>query len=60
MDYAKSLLGGGLSVSEAATHLGFANPFHFSAVFRRVHGWPPSHAGIGMGTAGPGMATKPA
>lgn len=60
MDYAKSLLGGGLSVSEASTHLGFANPFHFSAVFRRVHGWPPSHAGIGMGTAGPGMATTPA
>ncbi len=59
MDYAKSLLGGGLSVSAAASHLGFANPFHFSAVFRRVHGWPPSHAGIGMEPAAPGMAGGP-
>lgn len=58
MDYARSLLAGGLSVSEASNHLGFANPFHFSAVFRRVHGRPPSHAGIGMGAAGPGMATR--
>ena len=59
MDYARSLLAGGLSVSEASSHLGFANPFHFSAVFRRVHGRPPSHAGIGMGSAGGGMATEP-
>ncbi len=56
MQYAKSLLAGGLGVSEAADHLGFANPFHFSAVFRRVHGRPPSRAGIGMPTAEPGMA----
>ncbi len=56
MSYAKSLLAGGLGVTEAADHLGFANPFHFSAVFRRVHGRPPSRAGIGMEVAGPGMA----
>ncbi len=59
MHYAKSLLAGGLSVSETSVHLGFANPFHFSAVFHRVHGRPPSHAGIHMGSAGPGMAAAP-
>lgn len=56
MDYAKSLLAGGMGVAAAATHLGFANPFHFSTVFRRVHGRPPSHAGTDMDPAAPGMA----
>lgn len=59
MEHARYLLAGGMSVAAAAEHLGFANPFHFSAVFRRVHGRPPSHAGIGMDPAGTGMATAP-
>jgi AraC-like DNA-binding protein len=59
MEHARYLLAGGMSVAAAAEHLGFANPFHFSAVFRRVHGRPPSHAGIGMPPAGAGMATPP-
>lgn len=32
----------GLSVKEASEELGFANPFHFSRVFRRLMGHPPS------------------
>jgi AraC-like DNA-binding protein len=59
MEHARYLLAGGMSVAAAAEHLGFANPFHFSAVFRRVHGRPPSLAGIGMDPAGTGMATAP-
>lgn len=32
----------GLRVNEASDALGFANPFHFSRVYRRVMGHPPS------------------
>jgi AraC-like DNA-binding protein len=32
----------GLSVKEAASRLGFADPFHFSRIFRRAIGVPPS------------------
>jgi AraC-like DNA-binding protein len=57
MHYARSLLAsGGMSVSAVASHLGFANPFHFSTVFKRIIGLPPSQAGIDMPTAGTGMA----
>jgi AraC-like DNA-binding protein len=58
MSYARSLLAGGMGVAAAAAHLGFANPFHFSAVFRRVWGRPPSHAGSDMPTAAHGMASR--
>ncbi len=56
MEHARHLLVAGSSVTETALLLGFANPFHFSAVFRRVSGHPPSHAGIDMRPAGAGMA----
>jgi AraC-like DNA-binding protein len=32
----------GLSVKEVSDALGFSNPFHFSRVFKRVVGVPPS------------------
>jgi AraC-like DNA-binding protein len=32
----------GQSVKEVSEALGFANPYHFSRVFKRVHGRPPS------------------
>jgi AraC-like DNA-binding protein len=32
----------GLRVKEVSEALGFTNPFHFSRVFRRVLGHPPS------------------
>lgn len=35
---------GGLSVAEAAARWGFSDPFHFSRVFRREMGFPPSRA----------------
>jgi AraC-like DNA-binding protein len=35
---------GGLSVAAAAERAGFSDPFHFSRVFRRVMGFPPSRA----------------
>lgn len=35
---------GGLGVAEAAARWGFPDPFHFSRVFRRVMGFPPSRA----------------
>jgi AraC-like DNA-binding protein len=31
----------GLSVKETASRLGFADPFHFSKVFKKVFGYPP-------------------
>lgn len=34
----------GLSIKEASDALGFANPFHFSRVFRRLRGEAPSRA----------------
>jgi AraC-like DNA-binding protein len=34
---------GGLRVKEVSAALGFPNPFHFSRVFKRVLGRPPSH-----------------
>jgi AraC-like DNA-binding protein len=58
MEHARHLLTAGSSVTETALLLGFANPFHFSAVFRRVSGRPPSHAGIDMRMAGAGMARR--
>ena len=43
MQYAMTLLTReGLSVTAAAEALGFQNPFHFSRVFKAVHGFPPS------------------
>jgi AraC-like DNA-binding protein len=33
----------GQSVKEVSDALGFANPYHFSRVFKRVYGRPPSH-----------------
>jgi len=36
------LLYRGLRVKEVSEDLGFANPYHFSRAFRRVHGRPPS------------------
>jgi AraC-like DNA-binding protein len=32
-------------VSEVSDTLGFVNPFHFTRVFRRFHGLPPTTAG---------------
>jgi len=32
----------GQRVKEVSEALGFANPYHFSRVFRRIHGRPPS------------------
>lgn len=56
MQHARSLLTNtGMGVAAVARHLGFANPFHFSAVYRRVLGHPPSHAGSDMAMAGTGM-----
>ena len=34
------------------------NPFHFSAVYRRLLGHPPSHAGSGMPAAGTGLMRR--
>lgn len=34
----------GVSVAEAAERWGYADPFHFSRVFRKVMGFPPSRA----------------
>lgn len=31
-----------LSIKAVAEHLGFENPYHFSTVYKRVHGVPPS------------------
>jgi AraC-like DNA-binding protein len=44
---AASLLEAGASVKDAASALGFANPFHFSRAFRRETGFPPSAPGRG-------------
>ena len=40
---AEYLLETGAAVKEAAQRVGFADPYHFSRVFRAVHGVPPSH-----------------
>jgi AraC-like DNA-binding protein len=43
MQYAMTLLTReGLNVTSVAEALGFENPFHFSRVFKNVHGLPPS------------------
>ncbi|MEI6071531.1 MAG: AraC family transcriptional regulator [Verrucomicrobiae bacterium] len=39
---ARGLLEAGLNVSSTAERLGFGNPYHFSRVFKSVHGVPPS------------------
>lgn len=45
MDRAEEMLRyQGLRVKEVAERLGFATPYHFSAVFRRLRGRPPSEA----------------
>lgn len=42
MERARRLLrDSGATVAEVAAALGFASPFHFSAVYKRVHGVPP-------------------
>ncbi len=38
---ARLLLEGGLSIREIGEQAGYDDPFHFSRVFRRVHGIPP-------------------
>jgi AraC-like DNA-binding protein len=44
IEYAKRLLSdGAMPVNEVATRCGFASQFHFSRVFRRIAGVPPSH-----------------
>ncbi|MEK7413490.1 MAG: AraC family transcriptional regulator [Planctomycetota bacterium] len=44
VERAKTLLAtSGLTVAEVATRSGFASPFHFSRVFRRLAGVTPSH-----------------
>jgi len=40
---AEFLIETGAPVKEAAQRVGFADPYHFSRVFRAVHGVPPSH-----------------
>lgn len=40
--HARLLLDRGLAVGEVARRLGFANPYHFSRVCRRLHGAPPT------------------
>jgi AraC-like DNA-binding protein len=42
IEEASMLLSSGFSVKEASEELGFANPFHFSRVFKRLKGRPPS------------------
>lgn len=42
MQAARRLLLEGRTASETAAELGFANPFHFSRVFRKIEGVPPS------------------
>lgn len=39
---ARQALHEGLSVSDVSDRLGFANPYHFSRVFKKVYGNPPS------------------
>jgi AraC-like DNA-binding protein len=41
MNHAANLLLTGAKVKLVACELGYANPFHFSAVFRRYFGYPP-------------------
>jgi len=38
---ARRLLESGLSVTATAGQLGFANPYHFSRVFKQIHGVAP-------------------
>ncbi|MBA2480629.1 MAG: helix-turn-helix transcriptional regulator [Planctomycetes bacterium] len=43
MERALALLTGTeMTVTEVSNHLGFENPYHFSRVFKQVHGKPPS------------------
>ncbi len=42
LELARELLATGATVQAVAAHLGFANPFHFSTVYKRVFGHPPS------------------
>ena len=41
--HAQRLITQGLDVAETSERLGFANPYHFSRVFKSVTGIPPSH-----------------
>lgn len=44
MQHARALIEDGRhSVYEAALFVGYSNPSHFAAAFRRTHGLPPSH-----------------
>lgn len=43
IDHAQRLIAQGLDVAETSERLGFANPYHFSRVFKSVTGIPPSH-----------------
>ncbi len=42
MEAAALLRAGGQTVTDVALAVGYANPAHFSKVFRRCHGYPPS------------------
>lgn len=53
----RRLLSQGLSVTQAAERLGYANPYHFSRVFKDVTGLSPS--AIRAGGAGLHIHTKP-
>ncbi len=44
IDQARRLLGQNLTVAVVAERLGFANPYHFSRVFKAITGIPPSQA----------------
>ena len=48
---ARRLLSEGRSVSETADALGFANPYHFSRLFKAVAGVPPSSVRRPLGSA---------
>lgn len=44
MNHALALLANpGMTVSRVAESLGYESPFHFSRVFKSVHGLPPKH-----------------
>ena len=56
---AESIARGKLTVKEAAAEAGFADPYHFSRVFKKVHGVPPSRFGSIQPTAGRARSRMP-
>ena len=45
----------GKRVQEVSDELGFSNPYHFSRVYRRLRGYPPTKAGKAQGCEVPGL-----